>query len=492
MRSLANVRTILATANPGAPDNPENWRMHAALGPHITTADLIGADEDGRRVVLDQVRYLFRIGDYAASADLAERMVQRWSRPVEDGGLGPDHEHTLLANRHLAIAVRSNGQYKRAREINQRTFNAFRSSPQFGDEHEHTVGVGLSVGYDLRLAGLFAEAIASDRENLDRAERTYRGVLEPDVLVAKNNVGVGLRMLGRFKDAYVLDTELVEQFQASVGENDARTMYAIGNVARDLYGLGRYAEALATQQDALPTAERLLGPNHHDVLQANRTVAIALRKAGQFGGALSQARDTYQTYQTRFGPSHEHTLAITMTFANALRTVGQFAEARSFAQEGVEHYVKVFGEEHPLTLAAQVNLGIVLRALRRLDEARELEERTYRTMIEVLGANHPYTLCAGGNLSNSLVLHRELDAAFRLSEEIAGLSHAVRGEDHPYSVGCDLNAALDLRSRDESAGHEMLRRAVIRFEEVLGPDHPETLHAGQERRADFDIEPPLM
>ncbi|WP_373317978.1 FxSxx-COOH system tetratricopeptide repeat protein [Virgisporangium aliadipatigenens] len=493
-RSRENVRIILQGANPGDPDNRATWPRHREIGPHIGPADLLGAPTaDARRVALDQARYLYSTGDYAGSRDLAETMISRWSGPAEDGGIGADHEHTLLAKRHLANALRQLGHYERARLISTQTLETLRASPEFGDDHEHTVAVGLGLGYDLRLSGDIAGAHRSDEENYARARRTYDDDDVADALHAKNNVTASLKMLGDFDTAYRLDTELVQQWRSSFGDQDARTLRSISNVARDLYGLGRYAEALETQRLSLPEYVALLSPDHTDVLQANRTIAIALRKTGRYGEALTHARETYEAFRTRFGPDYEHTLSATMTFANTLRTVGQFTEAKKFADEGVEAYVRVLGERHPLTLAARVNLGIILRAIGDLRDAREVERSTYEDLRAVVGERHPHTLCAAGNYSNSLVLAGDTAAARALSEPLLNMSRQVRGDAHPYTLGIALNVSLDLRNAGEAdEARDLFGKTIARLRDILGTDHPEVLHASQDRRADFDIEPPPM
>ena len=97
-RVRADVHGLLAAANPGPPDDLPNWELHDLLAPHVLPAGLIQADEvSARRVVLDQIRYLYLTGDYESCRSLGERAVNAWSRPPEDGGLGPDHELTLRA-----------------------------------------------------------------------------------------------------------------------------------------------------------------------------------------------------------------------------------------------------------------------------------------------------------------------------------------------------------------------------------------------------------
>src|SRR5262249_6294045 len=78
-QSHANVVTLLASASPGDPDAPRNWQMHAEIGPHLVAAGLIETDNvEGRRVALDQIRYLWVKGDYESSRRLGELAVETW------------------------------------------------------------------------------------------------------------------------------------------------------------------------------------------------------------------------------------------------------------------------------------------------------------------------------------------------------------------------------------------------------------------------------
>jgi hypothetical protein len=173
-RSLTNARSLMAAINPSDADDPATWADHGELGPHIVPANLIQTDStETRLVVIDQARYLFNIGDYLGSRRLAEKMVAEWSKSPEEGGLGADHEQTLLARRHLGNALKMLGEYDEALRRDEQTLEATRS--KFGDDHEHTVAVAFGLGFDLRMAGDgdLVRSLEADRENLARATRVY-------------------------------------------------------------------------------------------------------------------------------------------------------------------------------------------------------------------------------------------------------------------------------------------------------------------------------
>jgi tetratricopeptide (TPR) repeat protein len=491
-QSKTNVHRLLGAANPGEPDDDKTHATHGEIGPHVLPADLIHAEsEDARRVVLDQIRYLWIIGDNEGSRRLGDAAVEAWSKRTDQPDLGPDGELTLLASRHLANALLSLGINDRARELAESALERLRRSPRFGEDHEHTLFTASTVSALQRVAGEFELALALDTDNVERYQRVY-GSEDPETLRNQGNLAVNMRMLSNFSDAYDMDRQIVQALTETVSEQDRRLLFAQSNLARDLYGLGRYDEALSLQQRILPTYRRIMAkPKHPDILLATRTQAIALRKTGRYADALRVARENYRDCSARYKADHQHALAATMTYANSLRVVGDLAEARGLAGEALTRYRRAFGEKHPLALTAAVNAAVIFRNLGDIGEARKLDESAHALMAASLGAEHGYTLCAANGLANDLALAGETAAAQRLSAETLAASRRSRGDRHPYTLLCAVNAGFDLMSTGETeSGRIELASAVEGLTELLGAGHPEALDAGRGKRAECDIEPP--
>jgi len=491
-QSRTNVHRLLGSANPGEPDRERNFVTHAEIGPHVQASGLVDAEtEDGRRVVLDQIRYLWVIGDNEGSRRLGELAVSTWSQPTDQVDIGPNGELTLMATRHLANALLSLGINERARGLAESTLERLRNNPLFGPDHEHTLSTAATVAYAVRVAGEFQEALVIDTDTVERSARVF-GEDDPATLANRSNRAVNLRMLSDFAGAYDIDKGIVDIWQETVPAQDSRLLFAQANLARDQYGLGQYAEALALQQAILPTYRQIMpNPKHPYILWAARTLAIALRKTGRYAEALAEARENYRDCSARYGQDHQHSLAATMTFANTLRVTGELGEARSLAVDAVTRYRRVFGEKHPLSLTAAINLAVIHRSLGNVHEARELDETTHSVMVATLGAEHGYTLCAASNLAIDLALAHEPREARRLSAETLAASRRSRGEQHPYTLLCAVNAAFDLLAVGETdSGRAELATAIEALSELHGPDHPETLDARRGKRAECDIEPP--
>ena len=491
-QSRSNVHRLLGAANPGEPDDDRAHSAHAEIAPHVIPAGLIEANSrDAWLVVLDQIRYLWIIGDYEASRRLGDAAVRAWEKRTDQPDLGPNGELTLLATRHLANTLLSLGINDHARTLAERALNRLRESPAFGPDHEHTLFTASTVSAVQRVAGEFELALRLDRDNVERHQRVF-GDEDPLTLRNRGNLAVNLRMLSDFQGAYEIDSDNVRKYEETLNEQERPLLFAQSNLARDLYGLGRYAEALALQERILPTYRRTVrNPKHPDVLLAVRTRAIAMRKVGRYEEALRAARENYLDTVARYGDSHQHALAATMTFANTLRVTGDLGEARGLAQDATNRYRRVFGEKHPLTLTALVNSAVILRALGDLAEARQLDENAHATMVATLGAEHGYTLCAASGLANDLALTNETEAAQQLSAATLSISRRSRGERHPYTQLCAVNAGFDLvAAGNRENGEAEITAAIASLTDLLGPSHPEALDARRGKRAECDIEPP--
>jgi tetratricopeptide (TPR) repeat protein len=486
-----HAQAILAQANPGNPDeiDVQDLAKHAELSPHILPSNIIAStDPEARKVVLDQIRYRYLIGDYEGSRDLARLAVEDWERRF-----GPDDVQLLLTKRHLAMTLRASGEPAEALDLNEHVLAQFQRL--LGSDHEHTLATGNGYASVLRTMGRFREALEIDRENLDR----YRAILrndDPDTLRAANNYAVDLRLIGDFRAAQALDEETVRLWTETLGSDHPETLFAISNLVRDLYGLGQYGDAISTLHDAIAAQQALLSPTHPSVLMARRTMAMLTRKLGQYGQARDFADSTYAAYLARFPESHENSLAAMMSLANALRDENRdrasMRRARELCERALELYRRSF-PGHPFVYVCQANLALILRACGEVAEARRLNTDAEVRLRELLGVRHPYSLCAATNLASDHAAAGDYAAACRLSEATLEISRdkSIRGPDHPYTLGCALNHALDLEAvgrTDEAVA--LWRRTHAGFVAVLGPVHPDTLHANERRRVDADIEPP--
>jgi tetratricopeptide (TPR) repeat protein len=478
-----SAHELLALANPGTPDSNSTWPQHAEIAPHVIPSGVIMSDDPHvRRIVLDQIRYYFVVGDYAESARLARHAVESWR-----GSLGPDNEMTLMASFHLGNALRALGDYSTAREVAQDAL--LRMQRVLGEEHEYTLRAANSHAADYRLLGDFLRALQIDEANLAIYNRLL-GADDQATLRVANNLAVDHRLLGHFQPAKELDEDTLSRRRAVLSPQSPELLSSASNLVRDIYGVGDYEQARIKEDENIATFSEWL-PKHIFLLLARRNQAILWRKTGHYGQALKMSDETYDDTRDRFGLKHEHTLAAMMTLANALRVSGDLTAAYRVGNEAVELYQSNFGGAHPFTLACASNLAITLRALGRVDEALALDQRTLKALEKTVGPDHPYVLCCSCGLANDLSMMGEHSKARKISEKLLERSEQVRVEDHPYTLACAANLALDL---DDTGAHneatKLRNETKARMRQRLGAEHPETVNVERARRAECDNEVP--
>ncbi|WP_291417330.1 FxSxx-COOH system tetratricopeptide repeat protein [Actinophytocola sp.] len=480
-RGRANVQAILAAANPGEPDDSRFWGHYAEVGPHVDAADLATAGEfEARRVALDQVRYLYRIGHYTNSRALAMRLAAADTRGSRSEA---DHHVFVLARHHLGNASRMLGDYAAASRVTREALEYLGDHPEFGPQFEYIADLDKNRAVDLRIAGAYTNALTVDEASLHRQLRN--DVDDQDkVRTIRNNIAVSLRLLGRFGEAHDTDQEIVAQWADARGARDPRTLFARSNLARDLYGLGRYADALTEVRALLPVYRDVVGPHHHGVLLAARTEVMASRKLGDHASALRLAEQNRRDLTIWLGPSHEYPLAAGISLSNARLATGDLGTATVETRQLYDDCERLFGAEHPMTLAVLVNFASVHRALGDVHGARRRDELATGELRRVLGENHPYTLCANHNLAVDLALLGQAARASTEAESVLTRSRATRGDTHPDTLAAAVNVAL------VGSDQKGLDDALAAWESGLGGEHPEALAARAGRWVPCDIEPP--
>lgn len=489
-RSRDNLRAILAAANPGEPDDSQFWPHYDEVGPHIHRAGLaVAHDFEMRRVVLDQARYLFKVGHYEESMALSEQLLTAHREPADEATeQGVDHLFYVQSNLHLANASRVLGRYADARKLILDSLGYMDRHSVFDKDHEYRAVFEDQRALDLRIAGKYEEALAVNQAILDHVDPDDPGAW----LISLNNTAVNLRLLGRFADAHRMDDEIVREWeQERRRERDPRALLARCNRARDLYGLGRYREASSELSGTLPVYREVMGDLYPGTLTGTRLQVMTMRKLGDTFAALSLARKNLHDTTLWFGTDHECTLTAGLSLVNALLAAGDLGNATIRATDVLAGCERVFGNNHPTTLAMLVNSAAVLRVLGDVPEARRRDERAATELGRALGGDHPYTLCARHNFAADLAL---LGSAGRALDELRAVHAASgqhRGATHPDHLACEVDMALALIAvAGLAAGQHALSEATAALAATLGTGHPNVLAAQEKRWLECDIEPP--
>lgn len=459
---------LIAAADPGDPDVPDNWERYRDLWPHVERSRSVECTHrEVREMVLNLTRYLYVRGSYEAGQNFAETALSHWEQVFTDD------QATLVLVRHLATILRALGQDGRARDRSVECYEKLREA--YGDDDEETLSAGNLVGGTYRGLGQFREALALDQDIYERHTHVF-GTEHPRTLMSANNLALDYFLIGDYDKAAELDEAVLQARRRVLGEENPFTLQSEDGYARDLCEAGQYREARNQLEDTLGRYVATLGEIHPSTLRAAKQLAVACRKAGAYGEALRLSEQAYAAYQGRLGPTHPATLSAAGNLVNDLRITRDLGSAATLAAETLGQYRRLLGANHPFTLSAENNYAIVLRQSGRLEEARSLSAHSFTEFRDTLGPDHPYTLSAATTHANDLSASGDVAAATVLLEATYASFKRVLGALHPYTLSCAVNLVQDLHATGQHADADRLAEVTMdRYAEALGPTHPEAV-----------------
>jgi tetratricopeptide (TPR) repeat protein len=483
---LSTVHQLMYAADPGDPDERENWERLAEISNHVFGSELIStASDEGRQVVLDVIRYRYERGDYQSCRELGEATVLEWWRT-----LGPDHEQTLQAVLHLANAWRALDMTAESREYTRDTLERMRRV--LGEDHEYTLNTASGYAADLRILGDYSAARELDEEILPK-HRDVFGEDHKQTLRCANNLGVDLRLSGDFYAARDLDQDTLRRRRLYLGAEHNDSLYSAGQLIRDQRGCGRYQEALALVDETLPIYEARLGLEHPDVIRVRLGAAATLRRTGRYEEAKTEAERCLKFYRARFGERHQATITAMTILGEILRCLGDIEAARQIGEAAAGLAREVYRRGNIVPYLFDNNLAMILRAQGQHEAARVLDEAARRAILENRGPDHTYALCATANLASDFSMAGDDERARALDADTLERSQRVRHPEHPLTLGCMANLGLDLLALgDQDEGQRLIDQAVRQLLIYPGTDDPEVLLVKNQHRLQFDIEPPSL
>lgn len=463
---------VIAAADPGDPDVPDNWERYRELWPHVElSASVECRSREVREMVLNLTRYLYMRGNYDAGQTFAETALRHWQQGFPD-----DDQPLLVLIRHQATILRALGRDSEAMDKSLDCYGKLRRA--YGDDDEEALSAGNLVGGTYRGLGRFRDALELDRSLYDSHVQIF-GAEHPRTLMSQNNLALDYFLMGDYTTAASLDEAVMQARRRVLGDQNPFTLQSEDGYARDLCEAGKYREARNRLENTLNRYVAILGRIHPSTLRATKQLAVACRKAGDYDEALRMSEETYTAYQSRLGRSHPDTLSAVGNLVNDLRITGNLGDAAELAEETLEQYRRVLGPNHPFTLSAENNYAIVLRKAGRLDESRRLSGHSFTGFRDTLDPDHPNTLSAATTHANDLSAAGDLAAATELLEATYASFKRVLGALHPYTLSCAVNLVQDLRATGLEEDASRLAEATMdRYVEALGPGHPEVATAG--------------
>jgi tetratricopeptide (TPR) repeat protein len=483
------VHMLLHAADPGKPDEFENWPKYEELLAHTGSADFVSSKEaEARQLIQNIVRYLYSSGNYNSALDYADDALKKWTADS-----GPDDRFVLIMNRLKVQVLQALARYREAYDLSRHTLD--RMIEVLGEDHEETLIMMNCRCIDLWARGEFADSLKFTKVTAERHVEIL-GTENARTFAAMNNYAEDLLLNGRYKQARELNEQIYKDKLDFYGRDDyPRVLFTLDALGRTMMAEGRYADALviaerANDGFAAKVREHVLTESHPWVLEQVVDLSVAKRTAGDITGALKLAEDAHVRYrQAYFSEDHPRALAAAANLGNTLRLAGHLEAAVERLDNTARRYRTVFGRSHPYALATTVNLAIARRKLGQIDEARTLLAEAAQGFKDSLGQEHHHSIICLVEIASDEAQSGDLKKAVQLGGEARAALVVLLGEDHPHTLACSANLGLDLKAAGEKArGEKMRAEAIERLRQTLGNNHPNVLTAVGGQRIDLGIE----
>ncbi|KAI1750462.1 hypothetical protein F4782DRAFT_245748 [Xylaria castorea] len=149
-----------------------------------------------------------------------------------------------------------------------------------------------------------------------------------------------------------------------------------------------------------------------------------------------------------------------------------------------------FGDDHSLVLILRVSLAFLLGEAGKTAEAQKIQTSVFQTCERIYGSNHPETIASLSQLALLLDNAGQHTKAVQTGERALELGKKCLAEDDRYVLTIMANIALALHQSNRFEDAERLQVEVVqRHEEILGPEHPNTMRCLQTQAAILSEKP---
>jgi tetratricopeptide (TPR) repeat protein len=344
-----------------------------------------------------------------------------------------------------------------------------------GPDADVVIDAQRHLGNALRELGRYAEAYEVNSRTLALSRRIL-GEHNVLTLTLRNSFGADLRARGDFAGALELDEESLSLHAEVFGPEDPQTLRVMNNLALD-YGLSSECEKAREQHQRTFLLQREWQTSVTEILDSWNGLARALRLCGKYAEARDVGEAALDYGREELNAEHHLALRTATDLSIALRLVGtSHQDALDLAAETHARCNAVLGPRNPDTLAAAISLTNVQRTMGHIDDALALAENTVARYPNIYGPDHPYSHGCSVNLALMRRIAGDLEGARALNEAaLAGLDGRL-GRDHMYSLIAAINLASDLYKLGDTAGSlDLSRNTLARATKLLGEDHPLTL-----------------
>ena len=289
----------------------------------------------------------------------------------------PDHVAYCISLSDIALSTWLAGELKWSRRTGERAVKGL--TKRLGPDDPFTITAQFNLA---RTYLHLQEAIESHKllKTVVQKRRLYFGHSHPDTLMARNELGMCLRAIGRLNVAEKIVANVLDSRRKLLGDEHAYTLWSVNDLSKVRCDRGDSNAAAGMLENIIPIVQRTLGEKHAGMIMTKSNLARAYCVSKRWGDAEGLLGELTTLIPER----NAWWIHAMCGYIHVLMKLGRLDAAENASNELLDTVDKAknIAMDDPRILAtAEVLIGIY-QAQGRLEDITKLKKK-------VPGANEP-------------------------------------------------------------------------------------------------------
>jgi hypothetical protein len=266
---------------------------------------------------------------------------------------------------------------------------------------------------------------------------------------------------------------LQHKFQASSREVELARVSLLNSTGRYLMHTGANEESVLRFEESREMHMHYLGEAHLDTTASAGLLGSTLARAFSDSSAIPILERVAEFMLETLGPNHFRTVGTLCNLAYVLNCTDDWRRAVAMQRDLLDRSVRYLGRQHGDTLVCMHDLAVLLHQHAEYDEAVSLQQEVYSTSLQLFGPLDKRVHAARGNLAILLSsIEGSQDDAYELLKDAVQRSEEKLGPDNYLVFQLVFALAIMLKKRrrlDEA--REVLLRSLMNLEDRKNLPH---------------------
>jgi tetratricopeptide (TPR) repeat protein len=349
-----------------------------------------------------------------------------------------------------------------------------RIDQEFADQPELQAELRTTLGDTWTGIGLYDQGLKEYQVAFDLREELY-GAESKEALLSKGRLGRALDRMGRQDEAIEMFTQQIEGMSLVVSRGDPDLLKAKIDLSGVHRELGRFAEAEVLLTEVIDGSSIVSAEHSNLSVSAKVAMGQLVMAQGDPTAGEQWFVDALADLDQMEGVDHVRRQSIQYNVAISKAIQNQTEEAIVMLRQLLEDRESTLGPDHPQTLATAGTLGGVLANSGDLAAAEPHFQRVYDGQLRMLGAEHPNTLSTLSNLGNMQMEQGKFELGYASAQMGLAAAMRTRGLDDPTTCMFQrLMARVLIKQEKYEEAQELAQLAVDGAVSVYGENSGET------------------